>query len=221
MAVRKVNYSWTGFPIHSLKAINANALFLLCMGVSVLMLREKKAPCSLKGEILELWKEEGGLAIPRLTHILCLRKAGWASVPLLWLVHPGIEGRREDGRRPPAPQWSWHLCTKVLGFGLFSHQTCVPYCDSLRILFSCGSISQKEKNNLKENWITAIESLRECLMGPLINDSGSQWDIAFGLVPRNTPEAHCNEPIKRAPSSLSALAQNTSEFTWWMAKRCL
>lgn len=42
-------------------------------------------------------------------------------------------------------------------------------------------------------------------MGPLINDSGSQWDIAFGLMPCNTPEAHCNEHIKRAPSSLSAL----------------
>lgn len=75
---------------------------------------------------------------------------------------------------------------------------------------------------MKENWITAIESLRECLMGPLIHDSGSQWDIAFGLMPCHTPEAHCNEPIKRAPSSLSALAQNTPEFNAWrMAKWCL
>lgn len=84
-----------------------------------------------------------------------------------------------------------------------------------------GKHKSKGKKNPK-NWITAIESLRECLMGPLINDSGSQGDIAFGLMPCNTPEAHCNEPIKRAPSSRSALAQNTPEFNvWWMAKWCL
>lgn len=59
-------------------------------------------------------------------------------------------------------------------------------------------------------------------MGPLINDSGSQWGIAFGLMPCNTPEAHCNEPIKPAPSSLSTSARNTPEFNaWWMAKWCL
>lgn len=92
----------------------------------------------------------------------------------------------------------------------------------LRILSSCGSISQKEKNNLKEEWIAAIESSRECLMAPLINDSGSQWDVAFSLMPCHTPEAHCNKPIKHVPSSLSALAQNTPEFNvWWMAKLCL
>lgn len=59
-------------------------------------------------------------------------------------------------------------------------------------------------------------------MGPLINDSSNRWDIAFGLVPCNTPEAQCNEPIKPAPSSCSASAQNTPAFNvWWMAKWCL
>lgn len=82
--------------------------------------------------------------------------------------------------------------------------------------------SEGKKNSLKVNWITATESLRECLMGPLINDSGSQWDIAFGLMPCTAAEAPCNEHTKRAPSSLGALAQNTPEFNiCWMAKWCL
>lgn len=43
--------------------------------------------------------------------------------------------------------------------------------------------SKEKKNILKVNWITATASLRERLMGPLINESGSQWDIAFALMP--------------------------------------
>jgi len=105
---------------------------------------------------------------------------------------------------------------------VFRCQTWVPRCASMRILFSCGSISEKEKNNLEENGRSAIESLRECLMGPLIKNLSSQCDVAFGLMPCSTPEAHCKEPIKHAPSSLSALAQKAPEFNaWWMAKECL
>lgn len=66
MAVRKVNYSWTGFPIRSLKAINDNASFLLCTRVWTLMLSKSKGG-SLVFEGRDLGALEGG---------------GWSSYPL-------------------------------------------------------------------------------------------------------------------------------------------
>lgn len=213
-AARKVNYSWAAFPIHSLKARTSTIIIMLyscCVNAGAN--HEKR-------RLLGVWREG----------FWSSGKGRVAKLSLAWstsCVYMGWGWKAgESMARASSPKLElWHLHTKVLGLGLFrSHpwKPPQPCWDSLRKLFSCGSISQKKKNILKVNWITATESLRECLMGPLINDSGSQWDIAFGLMPCSAPEAPCNEHTKRAPSSLGALAQNTPAFNvCWMAKWCL
>lgn len=108
---------------------------------------------------------------------------------------------RSGWQEPSSPTMELILAHQGPGLGAFQMGALLGLPKDAPQLWNCKS--KGKKNNLKENWITAIESLRECLMGPLINDSGSQWDIAFGLMPHSAPEAPCNEPIKRAPSSLS------------------